>query len=109
MKYYTQTISYELAEKLKAKGMPCRIDNATNRTDATYASCFDWLMEKGLSWEVLVGDAAEELWNSMIYQVISKVGGYNQKSVNKNFDYDVKRNKMMEVLKKYNIDNLILN
>lgn len=46
MKHYTDTIPLPLAEKLKEKGMPIRIDYDTERTDATYSACFDWLMEK---------------------------------------------------------------
>lgn len=52
MKYYCSTISVTLAEKLKEKGMPIHIwrdmfsDN--KGTDATFASVFDWLAEKGI-------------------------------------------------------------
>lgn len=56
MKYYCEIISVSLAEKLKEKGMPIHIwrdmfsDN--KGTDATFASVFDWLMDRGLSCEI---------------------------------------------------------
>lgn len=46
MKYYTETISVTLAEKLKEKGMPIETEG-TNIWCPPYAEIFDWLMEKG--------------------------------------------------------------
>lgn len=60
MKYLTDTVSIDLTEKLKEKGMPMTamiINNAAGRAEMiyetpTFASTFDWLMSRGFACEV---------------------------------------------------------
>lgn len=67
MKYYTETISADLARKLKEKGMPIEMQplyaqeapNARGIVKAgvglwcpSYAEVFDWLIERGLTCEI---------------------------------------------------------
>lgn len=56
MKHFTQFIPLDLAEKLKAAGMPIAnvVDSITGEKSCryTYAHIFDWLMDRGVDMEL---------------------------------------------------------
>ena len=71
MKHYTDTISKDLAEKLKEKGMPVEIvcDNTVEHSyppeyhcETMFCEIFDWLETKG------IGIGIKHHWSGIVYQ-----------------------------------------
>lgn len=77
MKYYASSIPQDLAEKLKAAGMPIEKEG-NNIWCPPYAEVFDWLMDKG--WLVNIPreyDFANEQITDKFEWFIEKVGCFS--------------------------------
>lgn len=71
MKHYTETIPHELAQKLKAEGMP-KIEGKDYFCEPSFAEAFDWLFEQGYRIEIHTRPAnSPVVWFAYIADMVS--------------------------------------